>query len=418
LNKTTDVYDDSLGVPLSEQKCEIVRSELRSIVSSPYFKNSKRYPAFLTYIVEKAICGKASDLKERTIGIEVFGRTADYDTNTDPTVRNTAGEVRKRISLYYAEAPPDTQVFIGLPLGSYHPELRFTVSTIESASMEPAGLVGSQKPAAEIPTSSQRTRLKPFYWIVPVLLLAVTGGLWWFVVDMRDTPLQKFWSGFLNPSQTVLIGTPLAPAPAALDGPFMKGPIDEKYLSNWIKDNPDVAAEDVSAIIHATKPLMEHDVPYNILMDPRITLTDLRDRPVILIGGPSNTWTTKLLASLRFHFSMKGGLHIEDSQNPDALQWGYILSKADSAHVSVVEDCSIIARFHDPTTGGIVMILAGAGRNGTEAAGEFVTSKALLEQLNRRLPPGWKNKNLEIVLNTKVIDGKTGSPSIEATHIW
>lgn len=91
---------------------------------------------------------------------------------------------------------------------------------------------------------------------------------------------------------------------------------------------------------------------------------------------------------------------------------------ADSAHVSVVEDCSIIARFHDPTTGGIVMILAGAGRNGTEAAGEFVTSKALLEQLNRRLPPGWKNKNLEIVLKTKVIDGKTGSPSIEATHIW
>ncbi len=75
---------------------ELIRSELESIVTSRHFKNSKRYPAFLTYIVETALRGAPDEIKERMIGIEVFGRPVDYDTNTDPIVRNTASEVRKR----------------------------------------------------------------------------------------------------------------------------------------------------------------------------------------------------------------------------------------------------------------------------------------------------------------------------------
>jgi hypothetical protein len=140
-------------------------------------------------------------------------------------------------------------------------------------------------------------------------------------------------------------------------------------------------------------------------------------RRVILIGGQTNAWTTKLLAPLRFHFSSVGSLHVEDSQNLSSRQWAYTVSN-DGMHPTVVEDCSIIARYHDPTAGGIVMVIAGAGRNGTEAAGEFVGSETLLNEFNRRLPEGWKNRNREVVLKATVIDGKTASPSIVATHLW
>jgi hypothetical protein len=425
LDRASVLDDHSSRAPFLKEECELVRTELRAIVSSPYFRNSKRYPAFLSYIVEKTLQGEGSEIKERTIGIEVFGRPADYDTNSDPAVRNTASEVRKRLSLYHSEATNSTPVRIYLPLGSYHPELRFeseASSTLKSVFPDPLGISEPGIPAETSTPSqvAQKSRFKWFLWAVPLLGLLVGGGLWGLILHLQQTPLEKLWIGFFNPSQPVLIGIPQAPAPAMSDGPFMAGPLKKEDLPNWIKDNPDVAAEDVSAIMHASKPLMEHDVAYRIEMDSSITLTDLRDRPVVLIGGPSNLWATKLLAPLRFHFSSADSLYVEDSQNPQSRQWSYTLGKAagPGSHLTVLEDCAIVARFTDPTTGGVVMVIAGAGRNGTEAAGEFVASNELLGELDKRLPAGWKNKNLEVVLKTKVIDGKTGSPSIEATYLW
>ncbi len=424
LDRTSVLDNHSSRAPFLEEECELVRAELRAIVSSSYFRNSKRYPAFLSYIVEKTLQGQGSEIKERTIGIEVFGRPVDYDTNSDPAVRNTASEVRKRLSLYHAEAINSTPVRIYLPLGSYHPELRFgseaSFST-KSAFPEHAGIIpGTTPEPATVFTPAKKSRLKWLLWAVPVFGLLLGGGLWGLILHLQKTPIEKLWGGFFSPTQTVLIGIPQAPAPAMSDGPFMKGPLKKEDLPNWIKDNPDIAAEDVSAIMHASKPLMEHDVAYRIQMDSSITLTDLRDRPVVLIGGPSNLWSTKLLAPLRFHFNSVGSLHVEDSENPQSQQWTYILRNVagPGSHLTVIEDCAIVARFYDPTTGGVVMVIAGAGRNGTEAAGEFVASNELLAELDKRLPSDWKNKNLEVVLKTKVIDGRTGSPSIEATYLW
>jgi len=51
--------------------------------------------------VEQTLAGNEDNLKERTLGVEVFHRTPDYDTNLDPVVRLCAGEVRKRIAQYY-----------------------------------------------------------------------------------------------------------------------------------------------------------------------------------------------------------------------------------------------------------------------------------------------------------------------------
>src|ERR1700691_2776015 len=89
--------------PQSKQDREAVLSELEAILASPHFCNSKRYPALLRFIVENSLAAKVELLKERTLGVEVFDRPHDYDTNTDTVVRYTAGEVRKRLLLYYSE---------------------------------------------------------------------------------------------------------------------------------------------------------------------------------------------------------------------------------------------------------------------------------------------------------------------------
>jgi hypothetical protein len=68
-----------------------VRAQLEKIVASVSFRNSKRYPALLRYVVEKTLEGGGSELKERNIGIDVFGREPSYDLGIDPIVRITAG---------------------------------------------------------------------------------------------------------------------------------------------------------------------------------------------------------------------------------------------------------------------------------------------------------------------------------------
>src|SRR5580693_8839210 len=108
--------------PQTRQDRDAILVALDEILSSPHFCNSKRYPALLQYIVEKTLAGESDKLKERTLGVEVFDRQSSYDTNADTVVRYTAGEVRKRLSLYYSELSRKPAIRIALPAGSYVPE--------------------------------------------------------------------------------------------------------------------------------------------------------------------------------------------------------------------------------------------------------------------------------------------------------
>jgi hypothetical protein len=80
-----------------------VREQLERLLTHPLFANSKRYPALLAFTVDQTLRGNSSELKERCIAVEVFGRAPTYDANADPVVRITAGEVRKRLTQYYYE---------------------------------------------------------------------------------------------------------------------------------------------------------------------------------------------------------------------------------------------------------------------------------------------------------------------------
>src|ERR1700733_7349294 len=110
-----------------------IREQLQRLLAHPLFANSRRYPALLAYTVEETLKGNAIELKERSIGMEVFGRTPTYDANADPVVRITAGEVRKRLSLYYYDSAHTGEVVIELPLGSYVPVFRQPEPMVEPA---------------------------------------------------------------------------------------------------------------------------------------------------------------------------------------------------------------------------------------------------------------------------------------------
>src|SRR5262245_32705720 len=74
---------------------------VEEIIKGTAFKGSHRSQAFLKHIVDRALHGDPADLRERSIGIALFGRDAAYDTADDAIVRVTASDVRKRLLQHY-----------------------------------------------------------------------------------------------------------------------------------------------------------------------------------------------------------------------------------------------------------------------------------------------------------------------------
>ena len=99
-----------------------IRGQLDRILSSQTFRTAEREKAFLRYVVERTIEGRAAELKEYTIGVEAFGRGDGFDPRLDTIVRTEARNVRRRLARYYEEEGHSDPVRIELPKGGYVPQ--------------------------------------------------------------------------------------------------------------------------------------------------------------------------------------------------------------------------------------------------------------------------------------------------------
>jgi hypothetical protein len=107
---------------------------------------------------------------------------------------------------------------------------------------------------------------------------------------------------------------------------------------------------------------------------------------------------------------------IEDRTNPSAREW--VLDRSQQLQTETYRDYAIVARFLDPNTDRFVLVAAGIARGGTVAAGEFLVDSHHIDEMAQRLPSDWSRRNVEIVLETQVIDGRSGPPRVAAVHVW
>jgi hypothetical protein len=413
--------------PHTREDREAVLQELREVLASPHFCNSKRYPALLQYIVEKTLAGEAESLKERTLGVEVFERPSSYDTNADTVVRYTAGEVRKRLSLYYHELHRKPAIQISLPAGSYVPEFLPAPAEIESPDaavsrdaaasnrlIEPISAWASAHAISlrehhEDPTPTQSNRrTSGIAWLIFVVALTLlAAGGWKYRADHLKTPLDSFWSPVLHDQSSI---------PVCIGGSvFSQTHTSGVATATKDVDYPFISIQSASAVTQISALLERNGKATTQLQAAATTpLTELRDHPVILLGGYNNPWTLRLLQPLRFHFApVTEGEWIVDSARP-GTHW----ERDASLPYSSADDYAIVARFHDATTDGWVVVLAGVGRNGTEAAAQFATSPHYMQLLRDQAGVDFTSRNVEAVLKVSVIDGKTGAPSIQSVNVW
>lgn len=410
----------------------VLLDELDHILASPHFCNSKRYPALLRYIVECTLAGRSDSLKERTLGVEIFGRPADYDTNSDTIVRYTAGEVRKRLLLYYSEDGRNSQVRISLAPGSYVPEFQHapqklntdspSLAPTDAAAHEPAPTAGESSSALaasqgrDTPeqgtvlsrSATARSWLRPLaFSLAAAVLIAAAFGAWsWrYRQTPAETALTEFWTPMVTGQQQVLICTGGVV--------FNQGTYSGTRTASRDVEYPFISLQNAAAIARVSGQLEHYGISAQLIPSPSTPLTDLRERPIALIGGYNNQWTMRLLEPFRFHFSDEPLQSIVDTNRPE-----YHLERDKSQPYSSADDYALIARYRDPVTDGWVVVLAGIGRNGTEAAADFATSSHYLQLLRNRLGGSLASRNLEAVLKVNVIEGKTGAPSLVDAYAW
>lgn len=113
----------------------LVRACVDDILASKSFSRSGRLRAFLSYVVDCELAGKAQQLKGYTIGIDVFGRPEGFDAGSDPIVRVQAGKLRKLLDQYYEIEGADAPLRIRIPVGSYAPEYEWGNADIQDATV-------------------------------------------------------------------------------------------------------------------------------------------------------------------------------------------------------------------------------------------------------------------------------------------
>jgi len=370
------------------------------ILASPLFRNSKHYPRLLKYVVEQTLAGHGASLKERALGVEVFGRDAHYDTTADPVVRTSACEVRKRIAQYYQEAGRAAEIRIDLPAGSYVPEFHFP----EKAAVETAAVETPALPRFRVPRYTVAAGVVVALSAVG-LATAGLGSIW----EQPKDAAERFWGPVWGKTDSVMLCLGVFRNLRATGD----SPTHEEVM--W---NDRVAFADAITMAKLTGLVEAHGRKFEIRRGSAFTLEDLRKIPAVLIGAFDNPWTLALSNELRFTFETEaatGAKFIRDLRNPAQAAWRVDFHQP---YAGLKEDYAIVSRYMDPRTEGMVVVVAGIGKDGTMAAGDFVTGPRYLEALAASAPKNWERKNLQVVIGTDVINGNSGPPHVLATYFW
>jgi hypothetical protein len=414
---------DSQGIGRATQReaqADEVREQLSRLLGNPFFSHSKRFPTFLRFVVEQTLAGESENIKERTLGIEIFGRDAEYDTASDPIVRVTAAEIRKRVAQYYQDPTHDQELRIALPSGSYIPQFHWpkgvndpVLKEMAAAAVEDAAPAETNRPLHPV-FARRHSPLVLIVACIVAVVLSVGAVLMWQAT--HRSALDFFWGPVINTEDPVLlcIADQLQYSSIVLRDAAQ--PAHQITLSDKLTA---IVIDDVYATIKIAGVLQSRGKHYSLKGEGATNLADLRNGPTVFIGALDNAWTLRLTNQLHYHFANDAQMtrmSIVDSTDPSQNQW--TLDRSVQMATNNYRDYAIVARFTDSDTGKLAVVVAGIGRGGTIAAGEFLTDPAELAELQRKEQAAKDKKNMEIVLSTQIIDGEPGTPKMEAVYFW
>ena len=427
-------------------KNALLQEALDEIFHSSPFRASKQSQQLLRYIVNQTLAGRSELLKERLIGVNVFGRRPDYDTNEDPIVRARAAEVRKRLAQFYVGEGSRSTVRIEISPGSYLASFtesgtRQALASIKSApeqiAIEPPELPSVRQPLPieqpESTPTSQPRRRRLMISLSAIVLPCLAFGILFLLRPIA--PINLFWEPFISAPNPVLIYSGanavylLSPdfinrykSTHHLDGLKSQGLEFVVPISPDTKLGPDdligykndyLTIGDLAANVRVASLLANHRQRFDLRLGDDVVFGDLRQNPTVLIGAFNNSWTMELTGDLPFNVYGAQVLSIREQANP-----GRIWTPTYASDGRATVDYAVITRMPRSKTGQALIAIAGLTQKGTQGAADFVTDPEQMKRLSISAPKDWYRKNLQFILQTKVVNNTATSPVVVAIKTW
>jgi hypothetical protein len=427
-------------------KPALLEESLDEIFHSSPFRASKQSQQLLRYIVDETLAGHSDLLKERLIGVNVFGRRPDYDTNDDPIVRARAAEVRKRLAQFYLGEGSHSTIRIEISPGSYLASFSEYGTRSAPASVIPApeqsGMeaprLGSlptplpiEKPEP-IHTSRQRRR-RLIISLSAIVLPCLAFGVWFLLRPMP--PIDLFWKPLISAPNPVLVYSGanavylLSPdfigkykSTHHLEGLKSQGLEFVVPISPDTKLGPDdliaykndyLTIGDLAANVRVASLLTGHGQRFDLRLGDDVAFGDIRQNPTVLIGAFNNSWTMELTGDLPFNVYGAQMLSIREQANP-----GRIWTPTYDSDGRATVDYAVVTRMPRSKTGQALIAIAGLTQKGTQGAADFVTDPEQMKRLSISAPKDWYRKNLQFILQTKVVNNTATSPVVVAIKTW
>jgi hypothetical protein len=454
---------------LIEHKGDIasLQQHLKEVIEGDVFKGSHRSGQFLQYIIDQAIAGHFDSLKERVIGMELFGRSASYDTGDDAIVRVTASDVRKRLLQHYGRSGATSEYRIGLPSGSYIPEITRVVhgevGTFDGApghgeighvhhgsaapNQETLPVPGTSVieaatlPLVEAPQSKRLGRYRLLFFGILIVVINLTlWGIFW----SRRAPLEiphtssLPWSALFGSSHAVelitsdpnisdiqgITGSEVSVSDYAnhkyLPVPNKLTP-EQNYFCQNILRGDNSARVDAPIVAKVAALAQANSKSIDVRAARSIQITDLKsDNSFIFLGSPrSDPWFSLFSNQLDFRFVFdknSGSESIRNFHPRPNEQTQYVPTAPGWA---TGDSYAILALVKNPDQSGQVLLLAGANEEGTEAAGRFATDLTRLSDELRKcgIPPTGALRHFEMLLHLNTMAGTPNNIDSVACHI-
>ncbi|MGX1740770.1 tetratricopeptide repeat protein [Bosea sp. NPDC055353] len=188
---------------LDVRAAAIIRAGLDRVLVSDTFRAAPQLSAFLSFIVERTVEGRAAELKGYTIAVEGLGRPADFNPQIDPIVRVEAGRLRRSLAQYYAGDGRDDPVQISMPVGGYVPV--FTWFGGEGSRVAADG-------SEDEPEPDRRMARRWAGLTLAALALGLLALGWWYLAPPRGSVLSEA-------SKSVAVGQAVDALPEAAAAP-------------------------------------------------------------------------------------------------------------------------------------------------------------------------------------------------------
>jgi hypothetical protein len=459
----------------SREETAALQQHLREIIQGAVFKGSYRSCQFLTYVVDQAIAGHYESLKERVIGVELFERSTSYDTSNDAIVRVTASDVRKRLLQHYGKYGSTSEYRINLLSGSYIPEITralhvelnhqidgnhqtdgIAVQTEASTTPQDSGvrdqeheqvqahtLAGSSDLSDLEATQAASSTMRRWFWLL-ILMVTLNAGLWAIFIKFSVHPISAassdvLWPALFNPAHTthlitsdpnIIIVQEITGSVLTLSDyanhqyiPASNGltPDQIRYSQLILSGDNSSAALDPPITANIAALAQQYSRRMDVRAARSIQLTDLKnDDSFIFLGSPrSDPWSELYSDELDFRFVYDKAISQEIVQNvhPRANE---LTTYVPTAKVRATgQSYAIVAFIQNLDQSGQVLLLAGASREGTEAAGRFASDLPRLSDALKRcgIPTTGPLHHFELVLRVNTMAGSSNTADVVACHM-